>query len=243
MGISRILQIVAPKVQWVPGYNIFKSIYVSKMSPLHTYLATGSRSLEGYHEIQPRDTDIAPFELWLEGHSIYTRWKMEGTYELPIMQELDRRTDGKTIFYEVGGGFGYFSIALASKVRRVYTFDKEGHNLKRVERSARKNGFDNVETVRGTVGEDVNLEKYERPDVILMDIEGWEYKTLKSVPNLLDTDLVWIVEIHDPRSDDRYPDHNDPDKIVTMFEENGFTISEIYRRNSSNYHILAEPVR
>jgi len=138
-------------------------------------------------------------------------------------------------FWEVGARFGYYSIGLAQLADSVVAFEGHSDWASYIERSADENGFDHVDVITGLVGEDVHLDEFEHPDLVLMDVDGNEYDVLETAHNTIRSEPVWIIEVN-------YTDNHQPDEIEEMFQDEGYSIDgSDYPPRSDDYHILATP--
>lgn len=218
-------------------------------------LATG-----GFYRVEPTHESIEPFWCYLDVGEKHRRRRVTGKYEPDIIQVLGEHVSTDSTFWEVGAYSGYFSLAFADRAQDVVAFDVNERLLRKLEESAELNGFDNIVTVNTRLGIDDTLDHYldalGRPDVILMDIEGWEYDVLRSAPELLDAKPVMVIELHSPGtgwggSHESYhvdrpdrsisPEDIDPDGVIELLVNEGYSVSEVYRRRRSNWHIVATP--
>ena len=90
------------------------------------------------------------------------------------------------------------------------------------------------------VNEDISLSELPLPDVVLIDIEGYEFELLNENKWLLNQDIIFIVEVHDEGfiiREEWDPDM-DPEGVVELFKRNRYTVNEL-----SHKHILATPKR
>lgn len=164
-----------------------------------------------------------------------------GTYEHPVMKALSDRLSADTVFWEIGAQWGYFSVAMAGTAERVLAFERDSDSVVLLRRNRDINDFDNFDIHEGEVGTDVHLDEFESPDLVLMDIEGWELTTLRNAEKTLAAKPTWVIEIHEPSMLGPDTPPNDPGEIRSILETNGYTVSKLNPRSSENYHIIAEP--
>jgi len=102
---------------------------------------------------------------------------------------------------------------------------------------------------------DGHVEDQGTPDVVLMDIEGWEYEVLPASPGLLSTRPVIVLEVHTESGwidgevnrpeggveSVSSPGKVDPEELMELLESNGYETTEIARRRRTNYHVVAVP--
>ena len=136
---------------------------------------------------------------------------------------------------------GVFFYGGRRSFEQVYAFEQNGDNVQLINQSASVNGYSNLTTITGTVGETIQLSEHPVPDVVLMDIEGWELTALEQAKAVLQHDAVWIVEVHTPAMLGEDAPDNDPDEIRNLFEEFDYYVKKINEGRGDNYHLLAVP--
>lgn len=166
---------------------------------------------------------------------------MKGELEPEVMSTLSSHIDEDSVFWEVGAAWGYFSMAMATVAKDVVAFEVMPERTEKIRMSANKNGFDHIQVVEGTVGEDVKLDSYTKPDLVLIDIEGCEYEALRDATKLIEYRPIMVIEIHEnPSSAPGDPEIN-PDGLFELLEDAGYNISRIQARDETNYHVVAKP--
>lgn len=166
--------------------------------------------------------------------------KINGEYEDDIMEFLTDEITDSDVFWEVGGGWGYFSLAMAEVAERVVAFEADPERVGYIKRSIKKNGYSNVEIIQTIIGKNNSLDEYLPVDVVLMDIEGWEYEALHFSPQLIDSRPTFVIELHD--TEKLYMDEPDvkPADTIKLLEENGYSIQVLSERTEGNYHVIAK---
>lgn len=149
-----------------------RQIYTQILSPCLDVWTAKRFDTEGFHTINPPGVD--PYGLWLPGRGSFQRRRIRGELEPDVMNSLVKRVNPGDTVFDVGAAWGYFSLALSSLGATVYAFELEEDRIELIEKSSLRSGLD-VTTVAGAVGDTVRLDNYPVPDVIKMDIEGWEY--------------------------------------------------------------------
>lgn len=205
---------------------------------LDRYVA-GSPWPSGYYNVEIENTTSPPFIIWLEGKGPTDRAQIRGQYEPEVIKKLVTYVDPSMEFWEVGGGWGYHSLALAPVVDNVVAFEAEKQRAVQIRESAHRNQYENVEVVQGTVGTEISLDEFSCPDVVLLDVVGWEVEVLQRSPELLRSGPLWIVEIHEPgvQGVER---GIDPEEVYNIFEQHGYEVGELSRRKPGNFHIVAK---
>jgi precorrin-6B methylase 2 len=165
---------------------------------------------------------------------------IRGEYETEVVDLLADEASPTTTFWEVGGGWGYFSLALADQVQRVTAFEADFGRAQLIRKSSQRNQYSHFEVIQEKVGESNPLDDYQEPDLVLMDIEGWEYAALNSSPQLIEHSPTFVIELHD--TEQLYMNEPDvkPNETVELLEEHGYSVEKISERSSGNYHILAK---
>ena len=208
---------------------------------LNRYVAR-SLSPSGYYTIDPISEDVPTFEMWLEGTSPSERDQIRGRYETKVTTELVSRIDKETEFWEVGGGWGYHSLALAPLLSHATAFEANEQRAEQIILSAELNGYKNVDVVQGLVGNDISLDNHSSPkppDIILLDVEGQELDVLEDSPETLAAEPLWVVEIHEPGVPGIHHGVS-AESVFDIFEEHGYKVSKLSQRKPGNFHVIAE---
>lgn len=206
----------------------------------------------GRYRVDGAVDGVPEFEFWYSLNRPHIRHRVLGEFETEVARTLVDHWDEETTFWEVGSGWGYHSLSAAPIVDRVVAFDPDGDRTSLLERSIETNGFDNVSVVSEAVDSlDDYLPEHSYPDVVLMDIDGWEYDVLPMSTELLAAGPVWIVEVH---HDVDVPParRSDPEDVTALFERHGYTVERIrehYQRDLrgneldelNTHHVLAYP--
>lgn len=241
MDIDYQIRRFAPIAGRLPFSSYLFDLYRAVSRPVFSYLELGTFDPAGTYTVDHQNEKLPPFKLVIDDGTPNNRAKVAGTYEAPVVDAVASLVDEDTVFWEVGAYCGYYSMAFADLVDRVFVFDNDASAMELVEQGIEANGYDNVETVQGTVGEDIDLDSYPDPDLVLMDIDGWELKALRSCDQLLEEIRpTWIVEIHEPEKSEQIHQETDPEEVERLLRENGYELEEICRR-VWDYHVLAIP--
>jgi hypothetical protein len=197
---------------------------------------------DGFHKISVSNVDIDDFYLSLHEGSSPSRYRrMRGKWEPEVMNALIQSVEETDTYWEIGSAWGYFAMAIAPYVNEIFAFEAMSERSEKIRKSAMKNGYSNINSINGIVGNNIDLSKYPNPDVVLMDVEGFEYEILSGNEYILDMNTTFIIEIH---SNEAYtpegtnPDVN-PDGVISILEKHDYSISKL--DDGSNYHILASP--
>ena len=202
-------------------------------------------SQDGYYEVTPQYPNAAPFTLWLPDlRSSYRQASYQGNLEPPVGERLLAEVGPEDTFWDIGANRGYFSFVVADRIDSIVAFDADSAALRALRKSLAANDFDNIRVVEGIVGEDVDLDDYEPPDIALIDTEGWEYEILKSAPETLKSTPTLIIEIHKHEgvtdSGSPLPPEINPKGVREILHENGYTIETINQDSAGREHILAK---
>jgi precorrin-6B methylase 2 len=187
-------------------------------------------------KVTPRNTDFSPFLIRLERNGKLQRKRARGVYESHVMSFLDENLEPDSVFFEFGAAWGYFSLAAATRVNEVYSFEMVEERVGNLEASARANNFDNIYVVQEKIRDNTSFKDYPRPDTVLVDIEGWEYIVLRNALEKL-TASTWIVEVHSKLIG---TDTDEPERAIrAIFEDRGYSVSNLNEWSENNSHLLA----
>ncbi|MCS3628938.1 hypothetical protein GGP53_002817 [Salinibacter ruber] len=198
----------------------------------------------GFYRVAPPFSQIKPFYIWLpDAKTGYRQACIKGTLEPPVMSTIAESIDEDTVFWDVGALRGYFSLACAGVVDQVKCFEANGRNAEILRKGIEKNGFENVDVIEGYVGQDVSLDDFAPPDLILMDTEGWEYEILKDSEKTLRSGPTWVMELHEhgeaTDAETAPPKEVNPEGVLRIFEEAGYQVS-IIEEYGNRSHVLAK---
>lgn len=209
----------------------------------------------GKYRVDPKVDSFPEFDFWYRFDSPHVRHRILGEYETEVGEKISQVYDSETNFWEVGVGWGYHSLSIADTVNRVVGFDPDTRRTDLLRKSCEANDTENISVVNDEVDSlDEYVDDFGHPDIVLVDIDGWEYDVLPNSTGLLDHGCCWIVELHHDVDAPPAQD-SDPEDIERMFEERGYsveTIREHYQRRSwrggttdslNTHHIFARPER
>jgi precorrin-6B methylase 2 len=206
-------------------------------------LSGGVFDQSGFYRVAPPYSKIEPFYLWLpDAKTGYRQACIKGTLEPPVMSAIAEAINEDTVFWDVGALRGYFSFACAGVVDQVRCFEANSRNAEIIRKGVRKNSFQNVDVIEGYVGQDVSLDDFDPPDLILMDTEGWEYEILRDSKETLRAGPTWVIELHEhgeaTDAETILPNEVNPEGVLQMFEEAGYQVRTI-KEYSNRCHISA----
>lgn len=243
-SIDRNFRSFGRKFEIVPGFSTMSKLIDRALVAVESILTFGTLNPHSIYECRIDAGKIGPFYCRINRGNNSNLRRVHGKYEEPVMELLAEELSSDSIFFEVGADNGYFSMAAAQVAEEVYAFDMRRSAIQKVEEAVEKNGYDNLHTVHGTVGENVNLDEYPKPDLLLVDIEGWEYEALKNAPKLLESNAIIIIEVHVPGEgphQQKIHSENDVDGLLSLLENAGYDVFELYARAPWNYHIVGRP--
>jgi hypothetical protein len=172
---------------------------------------------------------------------------LSGDYESEVLSKIIEEVDNKTVFWQVGARFGYFSMAIADYVESVLAIEPLSKNIECIEKSIDANGYNNVRTFQTYINDKTTLDdivsNYSYPDVVVMDIEGWELKALQNSDTLVNSDVTLIIEVHRRPLPGTQPPNFSPNnekKVRDLLTKQGYNISFIEDKEMDNYHIVAK---
>lgn len=160
-----------------------------------------------------------------------------GVYESHVMSFLDSNLGSDSVFWEFGAAWGYFSLAAATRVNEVCSFEIREERVEKLQRSLRANDFHNVTVVEGKLDYSTSFGDYPRPDTVLVDVEGWEDVVLQNALEQLPDVPTWIVEVHSELIDN---DTEVPRRAIgDLLEDRGYLVEELNEWSEHNIHLLA----
>jgi len=225
-------------------YNMYRGVHFIKN---HKTLPT-----TGYYSIQPSE-ELSSFEMYLPiGHSVriddsdsqtlgfsrdytgagYSGSRLNGDYEPPVTKILKRHLNNTSVFWELGAQFGYYSLLVSPIVDEVLAVEGIKDNVECIKKSSERNGYSNITIEHCLLGINKTLDElvkeHSAPDVVLMDIEGWETKVLEEADTIFSQTSTWIVETHSkPELSGAPYNENTHDDIINIFKNRGFKIEKI----------------
>jgi len=169
------------------------------------------------------------FKWWIEtrhDESVLSKGELSVLRALYLLAERQ----GCEVFVDVGSHVGYYAVRMAKKCKRVVAVEPNPDNRKKLLRNLKLNGLGNVEVLPYAAGEaryraklypadagstllegfveaepvEVEVapldELVDRADVVKIDVEGYEWKVIQGMKNLLARHKPsLVVEHHDFR--------------------------------------------
>lgn len=242
--VSFDIKTIEKFLEGTPLYTPCKYCYIYARKIYETILDMYiSRSLHpgGLYEISPTVDGVPNFMIYLPGSGEKQRQRVVGKYENDVLKTIQDEISEDSIFWEIGAAWGYFSLSLAPLCDSVVVFEASKERINQISRSISANGYDNIDIIQGRVDQEIDFSKLQPPNVILMDIEGWEYEVLQNLWSVLEAKPVLVIEIHE-RADyaPGSPEIN-PNGVYSILDNYGYEITEISERTEYNWHILATP--
>jgi predicted O-methyltransferase YrrM len=199
------------------------------------------------YEISINNDFYSDFYYWFDFYSPHLRPRITGNYEPEVLEKLAKNVDESSEFWEVGAGWGYFSLALADNIQQAFAFEPLDSRYGLMENSIVENDFENIKLYKETVE---SLDNYKKdigiPDVVLMDIDAWEYNVLSNSEEMLKQNIVWIIEIHKEPMGVSPPPSNKvkPKEVENLFIRHNYQVERIAERKRDDdvytYHIMAK---
>lgn len=220
-------------------YNIFnKIVYDSPITDILNYhYITQHGSLV---TVKCNNSNFQPFLIRLEPTGKLQIQRARGIYEPHVLSYLDENLNSESVFWEIGAAWGYFSLAAATRVSKVYSFEMMTERTEYIEESINANNFNNISVTNNKIDSQTDFTTYPHPDTVLVDIEGWEYVVLSNALEQLTDVSTWIVEVH---SDLEGTNTDKPiKKIRTLFESASYTTTELNGWSEKNIHLVAKKV-
>lgn len=141
-------------------------------------------------------------------------------YEPAVTRLIWDMLEEENVFWDIGGSVGYYTVLAAKKIRdsgNIHVFEPSPtniileHNIHSFGINAKLNAFYMCD-ITGLKKHKISGDYYAKesgvfPDVIKIDIEGWEIKALKGMNGNLCKKPLLFIEVH-------------PIHIANMFHEN-----------------------
>lgn len=241
--MKNIVQRVGNLIHGTPLYPVAVAIY-SNIEEIfeHTNI---ERVLDYWYigrkgplvQVAPNGYEFQPYLLRLEPAGKLQRRRARGVYESHVMSFLDEELTSDSVFWEIGAAWGYFSVAAATRVKRVYSFEMNANRVNHLEESIAANELTNITTVNDKLGSETDFTEYPAPDVVIIDIEGWEYTVLSAALEQCPDVSTWVVEVHsnliNVETDDSV------NKIEELFENYEYETSTLNEWSNKNNHVVA----
>lgn len=213
---------------------------------------------EGFYRISLDNDEIRPFHLYLPYSRMWERnnqtrfrydfttiptgatQRIDGEYKKHVTDVLISILDKDDVVWDIGAQFGYHTFTCAQKAKSVYAVEALESNCENIRRSINKNQKSNITVFQGTVGKDFELydlkKMTEYPDLIIIDIEGYEYKVLENI-NISAWRSQWLIEVHTNEAlSDADLSTNEENDMIDWFESAGYNASRIEDSNHILFH-------
>jgi precorrin-6B methylase 2 len=245
----RIRRLATEAVVGTPLHGFAKTCYHNLFVKARNYYRLGTTEPRGFWTVAPGPVDWTVV-LHIGESEPYHVERVCGTYEVSALETLVSRLDDDDTFWEIGGGWGYFSLVLAPLAGTVVTFEPIAGRVESIRHAVERNDFDNVTVVPSAVDETLSLGRHPQPDVVLMDVDGGEYAALPVVLDAVETRPTVVVEVHEPETDlgdavvpdaARGGDGSGCRWIADCFERRGYETTILDERSEYNRHLLAVP--
>jgi len=90
---------------------------------------------------------------------------LSGTYELDVLEAIDRNVRDGDVCYDLGASIGYLSLLMARRAREVYAFEPAPHAAAEIRRHVAANGFSHVTVVPHPVSDEPKRVRFALTDV------------------------------------------------------------------------------
>ena len=197
-----------------------------------------SLNTKGFYRVQPATNGLPEFGLYTDVRGLGQLSKVRGRYEPHVQRLLVEECSAESTFWEVGAGWGFFSLALAPLVSNVVSFEGVPGRVANIRQSVQQNGYKNIQIVDGIVGDNISLAEFSPADVALMDVDGAETRIVQEEYEGVTAVPLWIIELHEPGLRNVL-DIADPEVVIETMKEYGYKIRTLGYKKVGNYHIVA----
>ena len=195
--------------------------------------------------------------MWLWVQPRTHKWAIAGRYEPELYSAIKAHLPPTGVFWDIGAHIGLVAVPIAARGAAVVAVEPLPTNVERLRKAIGRNRLENVEIVPVAVGEshrkvkitegesstgrvaddgvevtmitlDMLLEDHQPPDLVKIDVEGFENDVLAGAERLLQRrSSTLIIELH------AWADNA---LTCTTLREAAYSLEEI-----SPQHIVASP--
>lgn len=190
----------------------------------------------------------------------YNMWVTASKFnEREQVEWLLDRVDRETVFWDVGANIGIYTLTVGQVAGETVAFEPHPYVSSLLEENVDGNGLQHVHVAKHALGSkpDVvgmvmnhrygikpfttqvvrgdSLQFVPTPDVVKIDVEGWEFDVIQGLEGLLDDIRLLFVEVHPHKfQSGSWPDLND------WLEARGFDIRLVNTREQV-FHVAITP--
>lgn len=239
--------------------HVVRSIAYRSADTLNGRLTKPLHGWEAVYDIDPQHPALEPFQATINTRKAHRRARIHGRHEPAVQTQLARQLTDTSVFWEIGSYRGYHTLSIAPHIDEALCVDARACALNTLREDAYRNNYTNINTQQAILGHEISLDDlcatYPTPDLILMDIEGWEHDVLQESNAIWRTAPTLIIEVHDESGwidghvttpTGQQEDRPSPEKygkahVERLLRDFGYTVTVIGQRRPSNCHILATP--
>jgi hypothetical protein len=148
-------------------------------------------------------------------------------YEYAFSKKIIEICDKKKIFFDIGASYGHYAWLAGKLCKKVYCF--EGDDLELFFLRKNLKDYNNVEIINKYISKDYNLNKICNkfkfyPDVVKIDIEGYEVELISDAEDLLKNGCYFLIEFHQRKILKKYNNAKIIEDFYKLFEKYNYQI-------------------
>jgi hypothetical protein len=185
-------------------------------------------------------------------------------YEYAFSKKIIEICNKNKIFFDIGASYGHYAWLAGTLCKKVYCF--EGDDLELFFLRKNLKNFSNVKIINKYISRDNNLNKVcgklkFYPDIVKIDIEGYEVELIRDSEELLNNGSFFLIEFHQRKILEKYNNIKIIEDFYKLFDkynyqieynqhheynllkEQGFSSKDwvMQRPNIHNYALFAKP--
>jgi hypothetical protein len=161
-------------------------------------------------------------------------------YEYAFSKKIIEICNKNKIFFDIGASYGHYAWLASTLCKKVYCF--EGNDLELFFLRKNLKNFSNVKIINKYVSRDNNLNKICRklkfyPDIVKIDIEGYEVELIRDSEDLLNNGSFFLIEFHQRKILEKYNNIKIIEDFYKLFDKYNY---QIEYNHHHEYNLLKE---
>ena len=164
-------------------------------------------------------------------------------YEYAFSKKIIEICNKKNIFFDIGASYGHYAWLASTLCKEVYCF--EGDDLELFFLRKNLKNHNNVKIINKYISKDYNLNKICRdfnfyPDIVKIDIEGYEVELVKDAEDLLKKGCYFLIEFHFRKIMKKYNNTEIIENFFALFKKYNYQIE--YNHHHEHYKLKEEGI-